>query len=115
MAVRFVNARRLRHKVDILRVEETIDDLGDSVQTTYVDATVHAEVMPMTFRDTERLAREGQNVESITHRVVIRHREGITTKHKLRFGSRILEIAGVANVGERDVMMEILGSEVING
>lgn len=115
MAVRFVNARRLRHKVDILRVEEIGDDFGDSTQTTYVDATVHAEVMPMTFRDTERLAREGQNVESITHRVVIRHHSGLTAKHKIRFGDRIFEIAGIANVAERDVMMEILCREVING
>lgn len=108
-----LRAGRLRHKVDILAVEETPDDWGDSPQSTTVEATVHAEVSPITFRDQERLAARRQVAEDITHRVVIRHRDSLTSKHKIRFGTRVLEIAGIANVGERDVMDEILCREVV--
>jgi len=108
-----LRAGRLRHNVDILNVSETQDDYGESTQELTVEATVFAEVSPMTFRDQERIARAGQVVEDITHRVVIRHREGLTSKNKIRFGVRVLEIAGIANVGERGVMDEILCREVV--
>jgi len=108
-----LKAGRLNKRVDILTVSETIDDLGDSTQSTVIERTVWAEISPVTFRDSERLAASGQVEESITHRIVIRHVDGITGKHKLRFNGRIFEIAGIANVGEQGVLDEILCREEV--
>ena len=47
----------------------------------------------------------------MTHRVTIRHRDGVTPKMRLKFGTRILNIRAVINAGERNRTLELLCEE----
>ena len=47
----------------------------------------------------------------VTHRVTIRHRDGVTPKMRLKFGARILNIRAVINPAERNRTLELLCEE----
>ncbi|WP_337175381.1 phage head closure protein [Paludisphaera sp.] len=60
-----------------------------------------AELRPLSMRET----LEGGGVESeVTHRLAIRHRDGVTSEGRFRLkgASRTFEIASVLNVEERN-------------
>lgn len=42
-----------------------------------------------------------------SHEVTLRYLPGITTAHRVKFGSRILPIAGFRNVDERNRVLEL--------
>ena len=47
----------------------------------------------------------------MTHRVTIRHRDAVTAKMRLKFGTRILNIRAVVNPSERNRTLELLCEE----
>jgi len=68
-------------------------------------ATVWAEVLPLA-------GREGWNARQvdseITHRVVIRYRSDVTSRHRIKWGSTYLQIKGPPkNVGNANVILEM--------
>ena len=62
------------------------------------------------LKGAERLTT--QQLESrLTHRVRLRHRSGVTTAMRLKFGARIFNIRAVINKGERNRLLELLCEE----
>jgi len=56
----------------------------------------------------QREAFYGQQMESpATHRFMVRYVSGITTKHRVLFGSRTFNITRVNNLEEKNVWLEI--------
>lgn len=91
----------------------TIQEQGSGADyTTYTDCTngeVWASVEPLTSH--ERF--EAQAIDSkITHRVRIRYWPGLKGAHRLKWGTRILELKGEPiNVNEANVEFELLCGE----
>lgn len=84
-----MRAGELRHRVTVQAPVET-QGLDGSVTVTWQDvATVWAQVAALSGR--EYFAAQATQSE-VTHRVRIRHFEGITAKHRLLWGSRVLEL-----------------------
>lgn len=75
------------------------------------DATVWVQFMSATSR--EFVAAQQVNSD-VTHVLKLRYRSGVTASHRLKFGTRILNIVGPpVNVGERGEEMLITATEEV--
>lgn len=107
-----VNAGALRHRL-VIQVEQPVSDGGggqgaDPWANPVTLATLWGAVEPL--RGSERL-RAMQIQDSLTHRVTLRYRAGITTSMRVVFGTRVFNIRAVINVGERNRVLELLCEE----
>lgn len=106
-----MRAGRLRHLVIIQEPTETNDTQGQAVKTWGTFATVHAAVEPLTGR--EYFAAQQINAETST-KITIRYLAGITQKMRVSYDSRLYNIEGMKNIGERDRQIELMCSEGVN-
>lgn len=91
---------QLRHTVQIQAVTLTDDGLGSPTESwaTVPGGTVRAEIWSL--RGEERMA--GERLEArVTHRVRMRYFSGLTSSHRLLFGSRVFRILFVNDVSQR--------------
>lgn len=98
----YMPAGKLRQRVIIQ--ERTECDEDGAGEATYRDiAEVWASVEPLSGRE----LFYAQQVQShTTHRVRIRHIEGLTSAHRFLLGDRKFNIDAVRNAGERNVYIE---------
>ncbi len=103
-----MRAATLRHRVVLQSAAATADSGGGGAATWSDDATLWASIEPI--KGAERLT--AQQLESrLTHRVRLRHRSGVTTAMRLKFGARIFNIRAVINPDERNRLLELLCEE----
>ena len=101
-----INPGRLKTSVVIQNRAGSRDSTGGrAVESWSTLATVWAEVIPYA-------SREGVNARQVdaelTHRVVIRYRTDVTSRHRLLVGTTILTIKGPPrNVGNANVILEM--------
>lgn len=94
----------MRHRVTLQSRTLSRDDRGGATPT-YADlATVWAAVEPVAGKE----AWQAQQAQSnVTHVVTIRAYAGLTPRHRVKFGSRLLNIDSIANLEERGRYMEL--------
>lgn len=88
------------------------DDAGQPVAgTQYVDVeTVWAKITTATGRE----LYHGQQVQAeLSHKITIRYYEGLTTAHRLLYGTRVFDINYVINRNEGDEWHELLCKELV--
>ncbi len=101
---------KLRHQIQIHVKTETRGASGGVIKTPARIGKVWASIAPL--RTSETFA--AQAVQStVTHRITIRHFEGLTTDHRIVFGTRNFEINSVRNIDERNRMMEVMAVEKV--
>lgn len=99
---------KLRYKITIENVTETISDIGETVEEWIEFATVWAEITPL--RGREYWASK-QTTSEITGKIRIRYLTNITSKMRVKFGERIFDIEAVLNTNERKIETILLVSE----
>ena len=104
-----MDATKLRHRVSIQQVTEAKDTYGATTRTWATIATAWAAIEPIAGRE---YFYAQQVASSVSHRVTIRHRTGITPKMRIVHDSRTFEIESVRNLEERDRWLELMCSEV---
>ena len=95
-----MRAGRLRHIITIQAKTSVVDTGGGDVPTwaAITNGERPADVRPVS--GTERNdASQLQHV--VSHKITTRYVSGVTTKHRVLFGSRIFDIIDVINWGER--------------
>ena len=101
----------LRHRVEVQEPTVATTAYGESSRTWATRWTRWANVTPLRGRE----FADEQNVRSeLSHKVVMRWESVLsemTTKYQILFGSRVFAIESIANVGERDRMVELLCKE----
>jgi SPP1 family predicted phage head-tail adaptor len=104
-----MRAGQLRHLVTIEQRATTPDTYGEPAQTwTTLQADQPASIEPLSGRE----LINAQAVQSdVTHRVRMRYVAGIETKHRIVFGTRVLDIRAIRNVDERGIEWELLCTE----
>ena len=85
---------------------ETADGAGGVVRMYQSLATLWASVEPVAARGELVAAQLGATV---THRIVVRYRTDITTRHRLRDGARLFRIVAIRERGKR--FLEIQAEE----
>lgn len=90
---------RLRHKVDIQVQTRTPDGYGQFT-VTWADlaSDVWCEIKPVLGR--EYFAAMQQQAK-ITHKIRMRFRKGITSKHRVLYGNRVFNIESVIDPEEK--------------
>ncbi|MFH2075422.1 MAG: phage head closure protein [Pseudomonadota bacterium] len=108
-----MRAGELRHIVAIQAQTDTSDGMG-GFTTTWADvsgmSSVPAAIWPL--KAAERI--DAMKLEhQVTHKIRIRYRAGITTKHRINWSdkSRVFNIVGIINPDERNIMLEMLATE----
>jgi SPP1 family predicted phage head-tail adaptor len=103
-----VRAGTLRHKIEIQEDEGTTRDAAGVVTPSWV--TVNggerwAGVKPISGNESEI---GGKQTARRSHEVTIRYLSGVTSKMRVKYGSRYLYIESVLNVDERNREMTLL-------
>lgn len=86
-----LKAGYLKDKVGLLEQTTTNDPTWGSTPQWNPVGTVWARVTPVSA--TERAANAGVQT-AITHRVTMRYRDDVTSKHRITYRGRMLEIVG---------------------
>lgn len=102
MPVPRIDPGRLRNEVAIQSRTVAANSTGEPVQTWSTLATVWARVEPISGTES---ALFNQQWPSATHVVTMRHYD-LTPRHRLLFGSRVLEISGVIDVLEAGIVIK---------
>ncbi|MDP5211067.1 phage head closure protein [Microbulbifer sp. 2205BS26-8] len=99
----------LRHRV-ILQTR-TLDSraTGAKVENWNNLATVWAEVKPHAARE---LTAADSRYQETSHQITIRYRAGITSKMRVLFGSRTLQVETVINAMEQNRWLHLLCKEI---
>lgn len=103
-------AMRLKQRITLQEPNETDDGGGGTVRGWSDVATLWAEVLPVGGARSERLFA-AQLEATVTHRVIIRYRTGVTAAMRISYAGRYFNIRSVVNVAEAGVMLEILAEE----
>ena len=107
-----MNIGKLRHRITLLNQVNDVNDYGASVQTWRTVATVWAEVRPLSGRE----YFSAQQVQSeVTTQIWLRYIDGIKPSMKVKFANREFEILSVLNIQERDVSLQLMCKETVNG
>lgn len=103
-----IRAGQLRHRVDLQRATVTVSGQRAPANTWKTLETVWARVEPLTGRE-QLLAQQADARQ--THRITIRYRDGLTTRDRVRFGTRGFNILSIANDEERNRLLVLMCEE----
>lgn len=96
--MRAVPASLMRTRVEIQSRVTTQDTYGAVTETWSTVATRWGRVEPLSGRE----QWQAQQVRpDVTHRVTLRYYDGLTARHRLKVGDRVLNITSVLNTEER--------------
>lgn len=84
-----MRAGKLKHRISIEQKSETIDSVGDAVNTWTTFKTVWAEVLSQSGK--EFFAAREQHSE-LTHLITIRYLSGVTPKMRINHGGSFYNI-----------------------
>jgi SPP1 family predicted phage head-tail adaptor len=101
----------LRDRLGLEQPVETADGAGGVARSYASVATLWAALTPVSARDDVVAGALGATV---THRIVIRSRDDITTRHRLRAGARIFRIVTLRDRDGRGRFLEIGAQERVD-
>ena len=104
MAACKIRACDLRHEITIEKLTKTRVAGGGHTKVWATFVSARACIKPLSGR--ERL--HAMHIQdSLTHRITIRYRPGVTPAMRIKFGTRIFNIKAVINLDERKLWIEI--------
>jgi SPP1 family predicted phage head-tail adaptor len=110
-----VNVGRRRHLVTLQNPGPAVPDNEGGYTQSWeylTPSTAWASITPATARDLERVVA-GTVQSTATHIVQILFHPGVTTQTRLLFKGRTLQVTGVSNWEERDVMLILTCEETV--
>ena len=103
-----MQAAKLRHRITIDTATTTQNSFGEPTASWATTYAAWASIEPLNGRE---LIQAQQVQSEVTHRVILRHRDSVTPRQRVSFGSRTLEILYVINPDERNERLELLCKE----
>lgn len=103
-----ITASDLRHKLTIQTESEVSDGQGGTTKSWTDGATLSAKIEPS--KGWERFQAQ-QVATPVTHKITTRYRADLTTKNRLKLGTRIFRIKELLNVEERNQWLQIRAIE----
>lgn len=98
----------LRQRVDLETPTNTADGMGGQTVAWSTFTTVWAAVWPVSASEQ---VQAGQQAMTITHRIRIRWRSGVTSDMRVKFGSRYFAIVGIVTPNEIHRQIDLLCKE----
>lgn len=103
-----LNAGRLKHKVEIMKYEDTVDEYNRNVQGLVTHATIWAEIKPMRGFEYLDYYREKNKVQT---KITCRYRDDITEKMVAKFNGKLHEITAIIDIEDQHTALEIMVQE----
>lgn len=102
----------MRHRVTIQRQSTSVDSVGQPLDSWTAVRTVWAEVRPLGTRNRirERFLESGE-VSELTHEVYMRHLTDITSKDRLLYDGRVMDIEAIVDPDERHHLLTLVVKE----
>lgn len=97
-----------RHRLILEVANETGDGAGGVTRVFAPLGQVWAKIDPVSFDD--RVLSD-QRLGVLTHRITLRHREGLTLSHRFVLGARVFVIRALRDPDERRCFVECLVEE----
>lgn len=94
---------QLRHRIT-LENKTAGDDWGTEATWSAHLTDIYASIEPLTGKE---LVNAQQVSAETTHKVTIRHRDGINERMRIVHGSDVLHISGIINPGQQDEWLEL--------
>lgn len=104
-----MKAGDLRHKVQIQNPTEATDSQGGAEFTWATVATVWAAIEPLSSREQ---SYRSEIQEIATHKVTMRYTALVTSRSRILFGSRVLDIVSRVSAEERGEQLVLICNEV---
>ena len=101
-------AGQLKRRIEIQSAVTTQDDFGAEIETWKQDAVVWARIQPVQGKEFESA---DQITAEVTHKIMIRYFAGLSTKQRIKYGTRVFDINFVRNVFEDNRWHELLCRE----
>ena len=105
--VKGINPGRLKHKVTIMRYQDTEDIMGNTVNVLSPLKSTWAEVRPLRGKEQLEIYK---NTNEQSFKITIRHTD-VTTKDVIVFRNRQFQINAISNPLEDDYILELLCTE----
>ena len=103
-----MNIGKLRHRIEIQAPAPTRDYLGGREPNWSTTTTVWAAIEPKSAGESV----DGKEVASVVkHQLTIRYLPELTTRHRIKWGSRTFAIDSIINQDEANRMMVITATE----
>lgn len=95
---------KMDRRVTVQAITQTTDSQGGFTESWADVISLWASIEPMS--DYEKFQAQ-QLQTNTTHKITIRYYSGITTKHRLLYGSRVFNIKGILNLNEQNAFMQL--------
>jgi SPP1 family predicted phage head-tail adaptor len=100
---------KMQHRLTVQTKSNVSDGQGGYTESWADSFDIWASIEPL--KGWEKY--QAMQVETpLTHKIIARYRAGITTAHRLKFGTRILHIKEVINENEAKAFLRIMAQEV---
>ena len=105
-----MQAGKLRHYVELQRVDVTLDSYGDQGKEWTTIGTAWASIEQLSGRE---FLQAAQSQSDVTVRIRIRGRTDITLtpKDRVKYGARLFDIRHVLDWGDRGVETQLMCTE----
>lgn len=100
----------LRHKIGFYALTETQDEMGGITEAETLLCESFASITPISGNE-KFIAN--QLFTEATAQIRCRYVLGITTKHKIKFGSRTFDIINIQNKDERNIEFLLIAKELL--
>ncbi len=99
---------KMKHRISLQAVSQVSDSQGGFTESWATFATVWASIRPAKGFEKFQAA---QLQTPVTHKITIRYRPDVTTKHRLLFGTRVFGIKEALNRDEAKQYLDIQAIE----
>lgn len=104
-----MRAGRLRHRIVLQSLTQGVDSAGGPTETFADLATVLADVEPINGREHFAASQVNTNAE---YKITAYWYAGMTSKMRVKFGSRLFDVLSVFNVDEKNREMVMVVKEL---
>lgn len=104
---------RKNRRVTFEEAVQATDSVGDTVSSWVPIATVWASLEPLRGEEAQQAQ---QAIATVTHRLRFRwsvQLDALTPKHRARYGSRVLDIRSVSDIGGMHREIEVMATEQV--
>lgn len=107
-----INAGDFRHIITFQEMEERKNSFGEMTKVWVDKFSTRAGIYPLSGK--EFFVADKENSE-ISHKINIRYRPDINQKMRIVYNNRVFNIESVINFQERNILMQIMAKELLNG
>lgn len=107
-----INPGEFRHIITFQEMEENKNSFGEMTKVWVDKFSTRAGIYPLSGK--EFFATDKENSE-ISHKINIRYRPGINNNMRIIFEGRVFDIESIINFQERNILIQIMAKELLNG